>query len=70
MSSTFIALILGFIFGVCTMGCVLLLRKSDGKLRIDSSNPEKDVYRLELDSLDDLPKKKKIVLIVDKNAKL
>ena len=43
---------------------------TDGTLYIDTSNPEKDVYRFKIDYLDDLKKKKRIVLKVDKNAKL
>lgn len=41
-----------------------------GTLRIDHSNPDKDVYRIELDDLDNLSKKKRIVLQVDNNAEL
>ena len=44
-------------------GCV-------GVIKIDHSNPDKDIYRLELKELDDLPKQKYIVLKVDNNADL
>ncbi len=46
-----------------TFGCY-------GILKIDHNNPGKDVYRLELKELDDLPKQKYIVLKVDNNADL
>lgn len=41
-----------------------------GILRIDHSNPEKDVYRLEIDNLDQLNKKSRIHVKVDHHADL
>lgn len=41
-----------------------------GTLRIDHSNPEKDLYRLEIDELEDLSKRKRIILKVDNHADL
>lgn len=41
-----------------------------GVLKIDRSYPEKDVYRIELDDLDMLAKKKRIILKVDADANL
>lgn len=41
-----------------------------GTLRIDHSNPEKDVYRIELGDLDKLKKKRRIELTIDHNANL
>ena len=41
-----------------------------GTLRIDHSNPEKDVYRLEIDNLDQLNKKSRIHVKVDHHADL
>lgn len=48
------------------------MRSIQGTLRIDHSDPEKDIYRLEISNLDlnDLSKKKKITLKVDNNADL
>lgn len=48
------------------------MRSVQGTLRIDHSDPEKDIYRLEISNLDlnDLSKKKKITLKVDNNADL
>ena len=45
-------------------------RALSGTLRIDRTNPEKDVYKFEVGDLDALPKKKYVVLKVDKNAKI
>ena len=41
-----------------------------GTLRIDHSDPVKDVYRIEIDDLDGLIKKKHVILKVDNNADL
>lgn len=47
----------------------LRLRK-DGTLRIDQSNPEKDLYRFDINDLESLSKKKYIVIRVDNQADL
>lgn len=44
--------------------------RTAGTLKVDHSNPEKDVYRLEIDDLEGLSKKHKIVLKVDNRANL
>lgn len=44
--------------------------RSDGVLKIDHSNPEKDIYRIELDDLDSISKRKRIVLKIDNYADL
>lgn len=41
-----------------------------GTLRIDRSNPEKDIYRIDINDLDSLNKKSRVVLKVDHNADL
>lgn len=63
----FVYVAIGFAFGLLTAVICRGLSRNDGILRIDQSNPEKDIYRLEIDNLDILPKKKKIVLKVKKN---
>ena len=54
---------LGLIFSALIRGV-----RCDGTLRIDHSNPDKDTYRFEVNDLDNLSKKKRIVLKVDNNA--
>lgn len=60
----------GFIFAVINFGICYFIwnakRSTDGELIIDETNPEKDIYTLELGDLDSIPKKKKIVLKVTK----
>lgn len=58
-----------FLFGVI-VGVLLMKIRSSGTLRIDSSNPDKDIYRLEIDDLDGLSTKRQIVLDVDHHANL
>lgn len=60
---------LGIILGALVTILIYLARTS-GTLKIDQTNPEKDVYRLEINDLDSLIKKQRVVLKVDKNADL
>lgn len=59
---------IGFVCGVLIEAIVALImrliRTTQGTLKIDRSNPEKDVYRLEIDNLDKLVKKKRVELAV------
>lgn len=63
-------LILGFIFGMTITLIIVLSKTANGILKIDHSNPEKDVYRIELGDLDELSKKKTVILTVDNDADL
>lgn len=56
-----------FVSSIVTM-IVMYLTSARGTLRIDRSNPEKDVYRIEIDDLDALSRKKKVILDVDNSA--
>lgn len=55
---------------LCNVLCIAYIKRTYGTLRIDHSNPEKDVYRFDIDDLDSLSKKKRIILLVDNNATL
>ncbi len=55
---------------LCNVLCIAYINRTYGTLRIDHSNPEKDVYRFDIDDLDSLAKKKRIILLVDNNADL
>ena len=61
-------LIVGFVVGLLMDVIVRLLERPAGVLKIDRSNPEKDVYRFEIDDLDSLHKKKRIALKIDNDA--
>lgn len=58
--------------GLCgvIVGLIISRMRTYGTLKIDTSNPEKDLYKLEIKDLNTLPKKKCIVLKVDARAKL
>lgn len=63
--------IVGMLIGIIV--CVItarISRRSAGTLKIDRSNPNKDVYRFDIDNLDALSTKKKITLKVDNKADL
>lgn len=61
-----------FIFGLGIMVGLIIARMlapaAFGTLRIDRSNPAKDIYRIEIDDFDELANQKRIVLNVDRNA--
>lgn len=61
----------GFIFGMLVTALANRSYTAFGTLRIDRFNPEKDVYRFDIDGdIVKLPKKKRIVLSIDPNADL
>ena len=41
-----------------------------GTLKIDHSNPEKDLYRFEIDKIEDLSERRVLILKIDNNADL
>ena len=62
---------LGILVGCVVTTIVFIVKyRYVGTLRIDHSNQEKDIYRFELDSIDDLTAKHKLVLRVDNKADL
>ena len=62
--------LIGGIFGAIAYAIIDYLGVAHGTLRIDHSNPEKDIYRLEINNLDQLNKKYYIELKIDHNADL
>lgn len=62
--------VLGFVLAMLINIVERLILKPHGTLRIDHSNPEKDIYRFEINNLDSLDKKKRIVLKIDHHADL
>lgn len=61
---------MGVFFGAIVANIGFYLKTARGTFRIDHSNPEKDVYRLEIDSLDKIDKKKRLILKIDHHADL
>lgn len=61
---------LGAIIGSVISTFIFYLRTSTCVLKIDRSNPEKDVYRFEIDELDTLLKKKHVLMKIKHDADL
>lgn len=64
-----LSFILGTMFGF-VVTCIWFATRTVGKLRVDHSNPEKDLYRFEIDDLDKLSKRKMVILKIDHRADL
>lgn len=66
----FFAFFGGLFIGSLITNIVYLAKRASGTLRIDHANPEKDIYRIEIDDLDKLSKKTQVILKVDNHADL
>lgn len=66
--------LIGFVAGCVIQAAVSailrIIYSGSGTLLIDRSDSKKDVYRIEIDDLDDLAKKKRLYLKIDTNADL
>ena len=67
--SAYLIFTLGIIFGSLVSNILFRIGAKKGVLRIDHSNPEKDVYRFEIDDVA-TRSTKKFILKVDHNADL
>ena len=63
-------LVLAAIGGSLITSLIYRFRSVFGILRIDRTNPQKDVYRFDIEDLDKIYKKKYVWLKIDKNADL
>lgn len=67
----YLFVLIGLLVGSIISNIIFFIRyRTVGTLRIDHSDPVKDVYRIEIDDLDGLSKKKHVILKVDNNADL
>ena len=67
----YLFVLIGLLVGSIISSIIFFIRyRTVGTLRIDHSDPVKDVYRIEIDDLDGLIKKKHVILKVDNNANL
>lgn len=62
--------LVGTLIGSIISNIIFYALSGSGTLRIDHSDPEKDVYRIEIDDLDNLSKHKRVILKVDNHADL
>lgn len=66
----YVWLLLGIFSGSMVTSIVFILKSKFGTLRIDHSNPQKDIYRLDISDLYSLSNKKRIILKIDNHADL
>ena len=57
-----------FIASLISFICFCFMAR--GTLKIDHSDPEKDLYRFEIDDLDNLSKRKRVILSIKHDADL
>lgn len=62
--------IIGSLIGVIVTLIFQRMLFTSGVLKIDHSNPDKDVYRLCIDDLDAIDRKTRMTLKIDHNANL
>ena len=62
--------IMGTVFGSIITNIIYLRERTYGTLRIDHSNPNKDLYRFEIDDIEKLSAKENLVLKIDNSANL
>lgn len=62
--------VLGVVIGGLLVRILSIRTTATGILLVDHSNPEKDIYQINIDKFDDLNKKKRIMLKVNHNAVL
>ena len=65
-----IAFIIGAIIGAIIYAVTQKIFVAHGILRIDHSDPEKDLYRFEIENLDKLNKRSYVELKIDHHADL
>jgi len=66
-----VTIFLGVLLGMSSASYIKSGADTDGTLQVDTSSPEKDIYRLQLNSnLENLAEKAKVTLKVDPNANL
>lgn len=71
MEKLILMFVLGVIFGFVFKALLSRHREMSGIMHIDQSDPEKDIYALEVTvPMDDLPKKKVLYFKVDTSSRL
>lgn len=68
--NVYLAFLIGVVFGSIVTNILWSIQSARGTLKIDPSNPERDVYRIEIDDLDILPKRRKLVCKIEHNVDL
>lgn len=64
------AFAMGLIIGSIIATCARFIFSVRGTLKVDHSNPKKDLYRFDIDSIDAINKKTHMYLKIDHHADL
>lgn len=64
-----ISLLVMFLVSYCVVRIWMRIF-TEGTLRVDRSNPQKDVYRLEIDDLEAISRRSRIIIKIDNKADL
>lgn len=70
ITNPWIPFIVGIIVGMVLASLIYLACNTVGTLKIDHTNSEKDIYRIEINDLEELNHRARIVLKVDHDADL
>jgi hypothetical protein len=70
VSMEWLTFVIGVVVGALITSVIYYVIRVSGTLRIDRTDPDRDIYRLELGDLDKLAKKKRVLLKVDTHANL
>ena len=62
--------VVGLIVGAITFYLVQQIRCTKGTFKVNDSNPEKDLFHLDIFNLDDVYRKKLVILKVIKDSKV
>lgn len=68
--NTYMWIAVGMISILIIKDIIFYIINKVGTLKIDHSDPEKDIYRIDINDLNKLSKKKLIILKIDNNADL
>ena len=69
-TNPWVPFIVGIIVGAVLECLIYLSRSTVGTLKIDHTSSEKDIYRIEINDLEELSHRSRIVLKVDNDADL
>ena len=66
----YLLFLMGMGIGIALTSLLYITSATFGTLKIDRSDPGKDIYKLEVEDLDELSEKKRIMLKIDNHADL
>lgn len=70
VNNPWVIFIVGILVGMVIAVIIYTACKTAGVLKIDHTNPDKDIYRIEIDDLSKLDHKSRIILKIDHDADL